>query len=108
MIYVVFQIAVREEAKFPLHTGMGTWWEILLGREFFIRRIWVVISTIPTFFKAESKIKTSITYVYNKREVKIKIVYTEAMSTTKSEVFIKLQHENCFSVLGDTPLLGAE
>ena len=46
--------------------------------------------------------------MYNKREVKIKIVYTEAMSTTKSEVFIKLQHENCFSVLGDTPLLGAE
>ena len=64
-----------------------------------------MISTIPTFFKAESKIKT---YVYNKREVKIKIVYTEAMSTTKSEVFIKLQHENCFSVLGDAPLLGAE
>ena len=67
-----------------------------------------MISTIPTFFKVKSKIKTSIAYVYNKREVKIKIVYTEAISTTKSEGFIKLQHENCFSVLGDAPLLGAE
>ena len=44
----------------------------------------------------------------NKREVKIKIVYTEAMNTTKSEVSIKLQHENCYSVVGGAPLLGAE
>ena len=46
--------------------------------------------------------------MYNKRELKIKIVYTEAMNTTKSEVFVKLQHENCYSVVGDAPLLGAE
>ena len=31
-----------------------------------------------------------MTCVYNKYEVKIKIVYTEAMTTAKSEVFIKL------------------
>ena len=30
------------------------------------------------------------------------------MNTTKSEVLIKLQHENCYSVVGDAPLLGAE
>ena len=30
------------------------------------------------------------------------------MNTTKSEVFIKLQQENCYSVVGDAPLLGAE
>ena len=46
--------------------------------------------------------------MYSKCEVKIKIVYTEAMNTTKSQVFIKLQHENCYSVEGDAPLLGAE
>ena len=44
--------------------------------------------------------------MYSKCEVKIKIVYTEAMNTTKSQVFIKLQHENCYSVEGDAPLLG--
>ena len=50
----------------------------------------------------------TITYLYNEREVKIKIAYTEAMNTTKSKVFIKLQHENWYSVVGDAPLLGAE
>ena len=30
------------------------------------------------------------------------------MNTTKCEVFIKLQQENCYAVVGDAPLLGAE
>ena len=34
------------------------------------------------------------------------IVTTEAMNTTKSEVFNKLLHENCYSVVGDTPWFG--
>ena len=46
--------------------------------------------------------------MYNKRELKIKTVYKEVINTTKSEVFVKLQHENCYSVVGDAPLLGAE
>ena len=41
--------------------------------------------------------------MYNKCVVKIKIVYTEAMNTTKIEVLTKLQHENCYSVVGDAP-----
>ena len=34
------------------------------------------------------------------------IVTTEAMNTTKSEVFNKLLHENCYSVVGDAPWFG--
>ena len=35
-------------------------------------------------------------------------LYEEAMNTTKSEVFIKLQRENCYSVVGEATLLKAE
>ena len=44
-----------------------------------------------------------MTCVYNEFEVKIEIVYTEAMNTIKSEVFVNVKHENCYSVLGDAP-----
>ena len=30
------------------------------------------------------------------------------MNTTKNEVFVKLQHENCYSVVGNALLLGTE
>ena len=118
---MVSQIALWVRGEIPpspLHWGgdmmnnfarEGFFYQLWKSEKWFrLSKLFAMLKTTFCKYLTSVKIKASKTYAYNKREAKKEIVYAEAMNTTKSDIFIKLQHENCYSVVGNAALLGAE